>query len=83
MLEVTLHNNMHQRWATLNPPTGFTTGAPLPYNGVFPTDWPYDNTNYDWLNDTYSSHVNIPFGNCTDLSIRLWINGFSRTAIRR
>ncbi len=61
MMEVTLHNNMHMRWATSSPPPGFSSGASIPLNNQFPSDWPYDDKKYDWLADPYGAHVNKHF----------------------
>lgn len=65
-IEFTTHNNLHMRYATANPPAGFggvaeVGGAPIPLDGKFPADWPYDDPAYDWLADPYSAAVNPLF----------------------
>lgn len=79
--ELTTHNNLHMRYATTKPPRGFsgveeTGGAPLPYDGKFPADWPYDDPKYDWLADPYGAAVNPIFWKIhgyVDRLVDLWL----------
>lgn len=59
LIELTIHNVMHLRWAS--PP-----GSSLPYpddptqvEATIPAEW--DDPRYDFLTETYSSHVNPIF----------------------
>ena len=64
MIEMTIHNAMHMRWAAA---PGSTRPEPLQASGdIDPTkgeviglEW--DDPQYDFLGDTYSSHVNPIF----------------------
>ncbi|KAA2283558.1 Tat pathway signal protein [Candidatus Nitrosocosmicus sp. SS] len=59
-IEFSIHNAMHGRWATV-PAMGVRPGAqddPL-HPELISTQW--DNPEYDYLGDTYSSHVNPIF----------------------
>ncbi len=60
-LESTIHNNMHMRWC--DRPWDARTGKQEPGMGRPDTDindiW--DSPLYDWLGDSYSSHVNPVF----------------------
>jgi hypothetical protein len=58
LIEKTLHNYMHMRWAKEPPPHD---GAPLPLDNVFPPGWPFDAESNDYLGDPYSAHVNPIF----------------------
>jgi hypothetical protein len=65
-VEFSVHNNLHMRYATDDPPPGFEAaseigGAPIPYDGKFPADWIYDRPGYDWLADPYGAAVNPVF----------------------
>jgi hypothetical protein len=90
-LEFTIHNNLHMRYATTNPPAGFpgvaqTGGAPIPYDGNFPADWQYDKPAYNWLADPYGAAVNPTFWKIhgyVDHLIDLWLsaNGYQSVAI--
>lgn len=54
-LEYSIHNQMHMRWCS--EPSSMRPGA-----GLFDTiDTQWDAPPYDWLGDTYSSHVNPMF----------------------
>jgi hypothetical protein len=55
-LEWTIHNAMHMRWAAPSP-VGYRPRAPL----TQPVDPRWDDPAYDFLGDTYSSHVNPIF----------------------
>ena len=60
LLEFTVHNDMHMRWAAL--PRDPDTNAPLPLgrpDDDFSTKW--DNPRYNALLEFYSSHVNPIF----------------------
>ncbi|MGB7290932.1 MAG: Tat pathway signal protein [Thermodesulfobacteriota bacterium] len=56
-LEFTIHNDMHVRWAAQTP-LGFRPSQ-QPLNQ--PVDQRWDDPKYDFLGDTYSSHVNPIF----------------------
>lgn len=57
-IEFTIHNQMHMRWCA-EPATGIRPDAdPSNPSGI---DVVWDNPAYDWLGDTYSSHVNSVF----------------------
>ena len=58
LLEMTIHNAMHQRWASVarNPRTG---GAQDRDDFDFGADW--NDPRYDYLGEFYSSHVNPVF----------------------
>jgi hypothetical protein len=58
LLEFTIHNQMHMRWATVprDPVTGTVGGRP-----AFDVQVKWDDPRYDWLGDFYSSHVNPVF----------------------
>ncbi len=58
LLEFTIHNQMHMRWATVprDPVTGTVGGRP-----AFDVEIKWDDPRYDWLGDFYSSHVNPVF----------------------
>ncbi len=80
-VEFSLHNNLHMRYATDQPPTGFngvaeTGGAPLPYDGIYPVDWIYDDARYNWLADPYGAAVNPIFWKIhgyVDHLVGLWL----------
>jgi hypothetical protein len=55
-LEFTVHNDMHMRWAAPSP-VGYRPRTPL----TQPVDTAWDDPAYDYLGDTYSSHVNPIF----------------------
>jgi hypothetical protein len=57
LLEFTIHNNMHMRWAA-QPADERPDPAPTNPEAI-PTEW--DDLSYDYLGDTYSSHVNPIF----------------------
>ncbi len=81
-VELSVHNNLHMRYATNNPPAGFsgvaqTGGAPIPYDGNFSANWPYDSPNYNWLADPYGAALNPYFWmihGYVDHLIDLWLN---------
>jgi hypothetical protein len=57
LLEMTIHNNMHMRWA--KEPVGY---MPSPnFDNTKRIDPKWDKSDYDYLGDTYSSHVNTIF----------------------
>ena len=57
LLEMTVHNNMHVRWA--REPVGY---MPSPnFDNTKDIDPKWDALDYDYLGDTYSSHVNTIF----------------------
>ena len=63
-IEMTIHNAMHMRWAafpgSIRPDPLQETGDIDPTGGeTIPTEW--DDPRYDFLADTYSSHVNPIF----------------------
>lgn len=55
-LEFTIHNAMHLRWAAPSS-VGYRTETPM----TEPVDLRWDDLAYDFLGDTYSSHVNPIF----------------------
>lgn len=59
-LEYTVHNDMHMRWSSA--PRDPATGDIVP-DGRFPTDLDpkWSNSDYDFLGEFYSSHVNPVF----------------------
>lgn len=64
LIEMTIHNAMHMRWAastgTVRPDPLQATGDIDPTRGeVIGVEW--DDPRYDFLGDTYSSHVNPIF----------------------
>jgi len=89
-IELTTHNNLHMRYATTKPPKGFEAaeeagGAPLPFDGKFPADWPYDDPAYNWLADPYSAALNPTFWKIhgyVDALIDKWLaaHGFDKIA---
>lgn len=57
LIEFTIHNNLHVRWSSK--PLGKRLN-PAPENAeAIPTEW--DHPSYNYLGDTYSSHVNPIF----------------------
>ncbi|SEI12116.1 hypothetical protein SAMN05216228_102419 [Rhizobium tibeticum] len=57
LLEMTIHNNLHMRWASV--PIGY---MPSPnFEDTRDIDPKWDAASYDYLGDTYSSHVNPIF----------------------
>lgn len=57
MLEFTAHNYMHMRWSAQ--PIGARPNPAPDQPETIPTEW--DRVEYDYLGDTYSSHVNSIF----------------------
>ena len=57
LLEFTIHNYMHMRWAAQ--PIGNRPNATPGEHDTIPEEW--DRVDYDYLGDTYSSHVNPIF----------------------
>lgn len=55
-IEFTIHNNMHMRWAAPSS-VGYRPSTPI----AQPVDTSWDNPAYNYLGDTYSSHVNPIF----------------------
>ena len=64
MIEMTIHNAMHMRWAafpgSVRPDPTASTGDIDPTKGEM-IDKKWDDPKYDYLGDTYSSHVNSIF----------------------
>jgi len=56
-LEFTIHNRMHMRWSSK--PSRVRPDADPAAPEIIDKGW--DSPNYDWLGDTYSSHVNPVF----------------------
>jgi hypothetical protein len=56
-LEFTIHNQMHMRWSSK--PAGVRPDADPATPEVIAKNW--DRSTYNWLGDTYSSHVNPVF----------------------
>jgi hypothetical protein len=90
VVEFTIHNNLHMRFAEDRPPEGFRAdnpeddGAPLPYDGNFPPDWKYDDPRYNWLADPYSAAVNPTFWKIhgyVDNLIDLWLKNNGKKTI--
>jgi hypothetical protein len=57
LVEFTVHNNMHIRWCAQ--PIGDRPDLEPTNPDAIPTEW--DDPSYDFLGDTYSSHVNPIF----------------------
>ncbi|RXT19610.1 hypothetical protein B5P46_25210 [Rhizobium leguminosarum] len=57
MLEMTIHNNLHMRWA--REPIGYMPSPNFDDTRAIDSKW--DAADYDYLGDTYSSHVNPIF----------------------
>lgn len=57
-LEFTVHNQMHMRWSS-PPVPGVRPDVDADKPGTIDASW--DDAQYDWLGDTYSSHVNPVF----------------------
>ncbi|MBI4962568.1 MAG: Tat pathway signal protein [Desulfomonile tiedjei] len=58
-IEFTIHNQMHMRWCAEPAATGIKPDPdPANPNAI---DLQWDDPAYDWLGDTYSSHVNSIF----------------------
>lgn len=57
-LEFTIHNQMHMRWCS-KPADGMRPDVDVAHPNTIDTKW--DAVTYDWLGDTYSSHVNSVF----------------------
>ena len=71
MLEMTVHNNLHMRWAS--EPLGYMPSPNLQNTADIEKKW--DDPKYDYLGDTYSSHVNGVFWylhGWVDRCIDLW-----------
>jgi len=58
-LEFTIHNQMHMRWCAEPSATGIRPDAQAENPDAIDGSW--DRPEYDWLGDTYSSHVNSVF----------------------
>lgn len=58
MIEFTIHDRMHMRWSS-EPALGIRPGSDPAHPETIDTRW--DDPRYDWLGDTYSSHVNPIF----------------------
>lgn len=61
VLENSLHNNMHMRWATPEPPQGFGGRPEISVSSLKKGLKPFDDPRYNWLADPYSAHVNPVF----------------------
>jgi hypothetical protein len=57
-LEFTIHNQMHMRWCS-EPAAGMRPDIDVTHPETIDGRW--DDVGYDWLGDTYSSHVNSVF----------------------
>lgn len=57
-IEFTIHNQMHMRWCA-QPAMGMRPEVDAANPNAIDTKW--DKSEYDWLGDTYSSHVNSTF----------------------
>ena len=57
LLEMTIHNNLHMRWAS--EPVGYMPSPNLEDTAAIDARW--DQPDYDYMGDTYSSHVNAAF----------------------
>lgn len=57
LIELTIHNAMHMRWAST--PTANRPDPDPAQSGTISTKW--DDSRYDFLGDTYSSHVHPIF----------------------
>jgi hypothetical protein len=58
-LEFTIHNQMHMRWCAEPAATGIRPDTNVTHPDSIDPEW--DDPKYDWLGDTYSSHVNAMF----------------------
>lgn len=86
VLENSLHNNMHMRWASDNPPRGFGERPEVSMESLKRGLKKYDDPKYDWLADPYSAHVNPVFWKLHGLVesvIFYWLeaNGYESVAI--
>jgi hypothetical protein len=71
LLEMTIHNNLHMRWAS--EPVGYMPSPNLENTADIDPRW--DKPDYDYLGDTYSSHINPLFWylhGWVDRCIDLW-----------
>ncbi len=65
-VEFSIHNNLHMRFATNNPPTGFEEaaevgGAPISFDKPIASDWKFNDPKYNWLADPFGAAVNPTF----------------------
>lgn len=69
LLETSIHNDMHMRWAgtPIDPDTGEVLVLGRPDTSIDPK---WDNPIYDFLGETYSSHVNPVFW-----KLHKWVDG--------
>jgi hypothetical protein len=58
-IEFTIHNQMHMRWCSEPAQTGMRPDIDVAHPERIDVKW--DDVSYDWLGDTYSSHVNSVF----------------------
>ncbi len=58
-IESTIHNQMHMRWCSESSQTGMRPDVNVDRPDTIDPKW--DDVKYDWLGDTYSSHVNSVF----------------------
>jgi hypothetical protein len=58
-LEFTIHNQMHMRWCSEPVATGIRPDVEPTAPNTIDAKW--DASEYDWLGDTYSSHVHSTF----------------------
>jgi hypothetical protein len=86
-LELSLHNNMHMRWTTDNPPKGYENRPDITPDNLKTKLKKFDNPKYKWLADPYSAHVNEVFWKLHGLVetvIFSWMQGnqYSMTAVQ-
>lgn len=86
-LEATIHNSMHMRWA-YEGASRPSAADPLDREG-WAKGWAesFDNPSYDWLGDTYSSHVHPWFYRLhgwVDARLQTWlsINGYKSIGLK-
>jgi hypothetical protein len=61
LLENSLHNNMHMRFGTYEPPKGFSDRPEISPETLAEGLERFDDPDYNWLWDSYSAHVNPTF----------------------
>ena len=84
VLEVSLHNNMHMRWASDNPPVGFKNRPEITAESLKGGLKLYDDPKYNWLADPYSAHVNKVFWKLHGLVESVvfhWLSANQKTSI--
>jgi len=83
-IEMTVHSWMHMRWSA-NSSYGFRTSTKTISYPVPNIDKKWDNPAYDWMGDTYASHVNPVFWKLhgwVDDRIEDWRRAHNLTAIK-